>query len=272
MDSLRTRMKSHPFAASVGIVLIYLAVTKGIALGFGLLPAGLLTKTLTEIAVMLWTFTLVMFCGYGRIYKQRGLFQTLLVALPHLLFFGLLGALAVLIQVANPDTQWLPLGEILLGVLALFGIGFNEEGLFRGIVVNLLAEKGLNTKRDIYKTVFLSSLLFGSVHMINLFYGVAFANALIQSICAGVIGLLFCLYFLRGGSIWGVILLHALQDFSGLFEYLFVSSSDFASAVNTMGMGSLICSVIFLLIALFLLRDSSCKKIIALHAKQAPAA
>ncbi|HEV2424475.1 MAG TPA: CPBP family intramembrane glutamic endopeptidase [Terriglobia bacterium] len=96
---------------------------------------------------------------------------------------------------------------------ALWGItfllvGFFEEYFFRGYALATLA-----TGMGFWPSAVVLSLVFGSVHLNN--SGEDWAGAL----CAGLIGLFFCLTLRRTGSLWFAIGLHAGWDFSESFLY-----------------------------------------------------
>lgn len=105
-------------------------------------------------------------------------------------------------------------------ILLLFGIGqalvgIMEELLFRGIVFPLLILHFANKKQPIIKAVWLSSLLFGAVHLVGLIrhpenvWGVT--NTVIF---ATGIGFFFACMLLRTGNILVPVFIHFLVDFT----------------------------------------------------------
>ena len=101
----------------------------------------------------------------------------------------------------------------LLGVMVL--LGFVEEGIFRGVLFY-----GLSTKLAPFFTVFISALIFGLFHFVNLFTGAEFATTVFQAIHAFAMGFLYASLRLKIGAIWPLMIMHGLWDFS-----LFVLSS-----------------------------------------------
>jgi uncharacterized protein len=83
--------------------------------------------------------------------------------------------------------------------------GFMEEGLMRGIVMRVL--KPLSPNRS----VLISSLLFGIIHIGNLLYRNPFI-VLAQMVGAFVHGISLGAIRLRSNTIWFVIALHGLHD------------------------------------------------------------
>jgi len=61
-----------------------------------------------------------------------------------------------------------------------------------------------------------SSLVFGSMHLIQVFYGMPISTALLYVVYASLLGFGFAAPFIRGGgAIWPVIIAHGLFDLLG---------------------------------------------------------
>jgi membrane protease YdiL (CAAX protease family) len=89
-------------------------------------------------------------------------------------------------------------------------IGFAEEALCRGVMVHAFLSQG------VLKAALCSSLIFGSMHLINLFYGMNLGMALLYAVYAALIGFGFAAPYIRSGrAIWPAICAHALFDFVG---------------------------------------------------------
>jgi hypothetical protein len=115
-----------------------------------------------------------------------------------------------LISFSSGITVTAPL-SILGFALFSFLIGFTEETFFRGLMLTGLLPTG------IYRAVIVSSLLFAAPHILNVLAGIwdpSFAIA--DTFAAFGIGITFAALRLRIGSIWPVIGLHTLTDFSAL--------------------------------------------------------
>lgn len=106
---------------------------------------------------------------------------------------------------------------VLWGV-TFVAVGFFEEYFFRGYALATLA-----TGMGFWPSAFLLSAVFGAVHLGNA--GENWAGAL----CAGLIGLFFCLTLRRTGSLWFAIGMHAGWDFSESFLYSVPDSGGMVS-------------------------------------------
>ena len=114
---------------------------------------------------------------------------------------------------------WLPLsllgglqpldaGTIAVFVVGYLATGFFEESMFRGVILGFLRPLG------VWRAVLICSALFGSLHLTRLFFGSAPATVTWQVFFAFCFGVAFCALRLRTGTIWPLILLHALWDFT----------------------------------------------------------
>lgn len=123
--------------------------------------------------------------------------------LPALYIAGFL-MLAVSLGLPPPGVMAILLANTLL-------VGFSEELMFRGILFT-----GLRERLSIWPAIWLTSILFGAVHMLNVFATGDMTGALIQAVAAGFSGVLFIAIRLRTGSLIVAMAVHAFWDF-GLF-------------------------------------------------------
>lgn len=101
-------------------------------------------------------------------------------------------------------------------ILVLLSTGFYEEILCRGLVLTLLLRKWGSTRKGIYLSVILSSLLFGLVHLSNFFLGrSSFLGSVTQVIFATFLGIFLAACILRNQSIWPAIVFHAIFNICG---------------------------------------------------------
>ncbi|WP_094556424.1 CPBP family intramembrane glutamic endopeptidase [Synechococcus sp. 1G10] len=129
------------------------------------------------------------------------------------LFFSL----ALVLGLPGPVTTfWVALNTLLVGI--------SEEWMFRGIIF-----KGLTDRFSVWKAVWLSSLLFGGVHALNVFVTGELQAGLIQAAAASFSGILFAAIRVRTQSLYPVILTHALWDFA---VFMVISSGHKAAGTG----------------------------------------
>ena len=92
--------------------------------------------------------------------------------------------------------------------------------------------------------------------------GVELVPAIIQAVSNIGTGLFFAAIYLRGGNVWSLVLIHTVVDLAGLFKSVFCNATE-ASVISSMTATSLIAGAVFALIAIFLLRPSKCKEVLA---------
>lgn len=116
------------------------------------------------------------------------------------------------------------LRTLLLSILVPLSVGLGEELVFRGFALQALLARLGSTKKGIWISVLLSSLVFGLSHAFKLFFGGHAPSTLPQVICAAMMGVLFCALYLRTGTLWPSILLHGLIDVPHFMIYACFSS------------------------------------------------
>ncbi len=94
-------------------------------------------------------------------------------------------------------------------------IGIFEELAFRGVLFTAILEKRRSTRRSIFLTTLISSLLFGLVHLANLIEGAGIGGTLLQVGYSTLIGGMCAIVFLKSGNLLLPILLHTLFDIGG---------------------------------------------------------
>jgi membrane protease YdiL (CAAX protease family) len=122
---------------------------------------------------------------------------------------------------------WLPMLYVAagLGLSAVFGlppagvlawilfntflVGLSEELMFRGVLL-----QAFRRTVSIWPAVWLTTLAFGAIHVLNVFMTGELRAALIQASAAALSGLLFIALRLRSGSLWPGIVVHGLWDFA----------------------------------------------------------
>lgn len=124
-------------------------------------------------------------------------------------------------------------GMIVLFVGVNLAVGFLEELMARGLVLVVMLEKWGHTKGGIYKSVLVSSALFGIGHVFNILSGhLPPLSGLTQILYSFFFGVIFAACFLRNNSIYPVIITHAMIDFAGGLRHISVNGADSVPLAN----------------------------------------
>ncbi len=143
-------------------------------------------------------------------------------------------------------------------VVYVLSIGLFEEALLRGVVLNKMRNAWGNTKRGIYASVIVSSLLFGLFHLINLLDKPWLVVATWTQVSyAFIFGFIFAAIYIRTKNLWTVIVFHALFDITGCLEDLFIRqiSEKISPDISVMdGIMTLLPFLFLLAIGMFYIR------------------
>jgi uncharacterized protein len=196
------------FASRHPILFAALAVLAAV-IGIQLLDAGLTTLKVPELTHRLTVEAV--FCGYVIFLLARsGGWHAAGFSLPvnwrRLWTFLPLLFLPVLVMVTS-GLKAAGAGQVILFAVLTLMVGFAEEGLLRGVVLHALLPIGVR------RAVVLSSVFFGIGHLINILQGASPTATVVQMIYSILLGIGFAGVRLYIGSIWPVILAHALIDF-----------------------------------------------------------
>lgn len=99
-------------------------------------------------------------------------------------------------------------------ILLCAGIGIFEEFLSRGWLQNEFIERFGRNRKGIIKSIIISSLFFGLMHIANIFAGQGVFDTIMQVIQTTSAGLLLGAIYYRTKNIWACVFLHGFYDFS----------------------------------------------------------
>lgn len=146
-----------------------------------------------------------------------------------------------------------PSKPIVLFVLIALSTGFYEEILCRGLILSACLKKWGKTRKGIYLSVLLASVIFGLFHLINLVMGRGtLLEVITQIIYATFFGVFFAACFLRLGSIWPAIITHTLFDMMGTLDEIGAGNQFTGHVMNTNYSLENACTTILLTLPLFL--------------------
>lgn len=102
-------------------------------------------------------------------------------------------------------------------------IGGFEEMLTRGIFLSGLQSRLGKSSRGLYAAAYISAILFGMLHVISAMVAIAMGDLplngsiilqmVLKTIQTGMLGVLLAAITIRTHSIWGAVVIHALDDF-----------------------------------------------------------
>ena len=227
-----------------------------------LFPKTLPMDYLAHSILIIIPIALVFVFGFSRVFKNGKFGRGLVCALPYIIWQMILLALVLPKHLGNPEASLQPWYLIVYGLFTVLCVGIREECIYRGIIQNIVAKKYANSVKGIWITAIVGAVIFGLMHLGNLFVGVEPAAVFAQVPSAAVTGLVFSAIYLRSGNLWAVILLHTLIDTVGLLPSTFLGST-LTDDLNQMSWSwiTVIFWVAYVGYAAFLLRPSKCKQI-----------
>lgn len=120
-------------------------------------------------------------------------------------------------------------------------VGLFEEGIFRGVLFALLANVFSKDKKGFLKTYVFSSVIFGAMHILNVFGGAGVPATLLQVVYTTLTGGLFAFAFVKTKNIFFAAFTHAVYNFCGLLFSENGLGTGAVLDVPTMIMMSVVC-------------------------------
>lgn len=229
------------------------------------------SQMIAELCAGIYALGMLKLLGYGSVIREKGA-----GFVKGFYIGGFLVAYCCFSFVAQFYVQFMdkercrqPLAAILIFIVTMFLVGWTEEAIFRGIVLNLLLDRFSKTKGGILAAIILDGVIFGFMHMANLFSGASPESACVQALTAAMLGILLAAVYARTRNIWIVILAHSLIDFASLLSSGIYGKGDLISGINDISVINLVSIPVLLIPAIILLRRSKLEEL-ALSAKGQP--
>ena len=129
-------------------------------------------EMLGELMAALFVVFMIFVCKKERILfeKQKSLKESIVVALPFIIYIIYIACVHLSLNILE-GVPFLPLSNVLIIIAFYFLVGFFEDFLLRGLSLNILLDRLGNSKRGIWLSIVISSLLFGMIHFTNLSTG-----------------------------------------------------------------------------------------------------
>ena len=195
--------------------------------------------------------------------KKQGFLKSLLVGGYITVFstFMLIGSLSEVLGNINI----LDLGSLALYCLL---IGIFEEFLCRGWIQNEFIERFGKNRKQVITSICLSGLVFGFLHLTNVFAGQTLFETIMQVLQTTSVGILLGAIYFRTKNIWSVVALHGFYDFAIMIgEVNSLRDCSAASVVATSAkvydtVTSILLVLFYLLSAFIILRKSKVNSLV----------
>ena len=159
--------------------------------------------------------------------------------------------MVILIIIAiSENQQFKPAIIIIIKLIDLLQISFTEESLFRGLIASKFAQKYIDRKYGILKSILFPSLIFGLVHIVNITANYKISYCIMQAIFATIVGIFFTTTYFLGKNIFALIVAHTITNACACFDYEFLNNNiSKIDAINstTFDFYEIIIKIIFLL-------------------------
>lgn len=119
-------------------------------------------------------------------------------------------ALMIALQFSRARWDLFDRRAIVFMVVGTVLVGFSEELLVRGVLLEVLQESGL----DLRWIAIVTSVVFGLLHGLNIVNGQAIGTTVVQVLLTTLIGLGLFAALMVSGTLWLPIALHFLMDFA----------------------------------------------------------
>lgn len=174
-------------------------------------------KLCADASIVICCLLLIRFLGLQDTagFTKEGFWKGLLYGSP----FLVIGIASVFVSNAGTDFSSLThisvANSVMFTINMLF-VGMNEEIWMRALILNALMKKYGDTYPEIWKSLLISALIFGAIHLPNIFF-MDPVTLLVQVANAAAGGVLFGAIFIKSKNIWAGITIHALVDWCSLF-------------------------------------------------------
>jgi membrane protease YdiL (CAAX protease family) len=244
MDRINRFATKHPVAFGFVVFVVYILLLFVSAMLATLWPGeetyGQVGGTIGRVASIAFLLVLLFLLGWLRSagFASSGPWSTWLVTLLTLVYSIGVSAYAMAGNFNFRST--LPSLVITFIVTA----AFLEEVVFRGVIMHAFVRAWDSTNRGLIKSVLVSSLFFGGLHILDFFSGRPLSNVILQGIEAFFLGIILASLVLAGKSIYPAVFFHALLNLAG---YLNVTSKGIEETPSSW----LIFSLLMLPLAIF---------------------
>lgn len=175
---------------------------------------GLLTMTITRYLGAAAFIAVLIYSGYSVLNPfKKPFWRSLLFCLPaFLVVVNNMPILSLAWGNAHIDR---PAEYVWLFALECLAVGLFEEMAFRGVVFLTVLEGRRKTKLGAFVSIAITSVVFGVVHLVNVFAGSSLPAVLLQVGYSALIGAMCSVVLMKTANIWLCVVLHAVYNFCG---------------------------------------------------------
>lgn len=145
--------------------------------------------------------------------KRDNIFKSLLIAWP-IIIYSIITLINSMIETNISNINGY---ELVALILLTFTIGLFEEIMCRGWIQNEFIERFGKDRKGVIFSIIISGIIFGIIHITNIFYGQDLSTTLMQILTATISGAAYGAIYYKTKNIWSVVILHGLWDFSLFF-------------------------------------------------------
>jgi len=216
MNNRKWSMSSHTFQ-SIIILLLLVAMIVFSVVDFHLFEnikdQNMITNSILRLLGGFVFMIIITGFGYSKLFKASHFWKSLIIIIPALIIsinnfpiIAFLDGRAVLTE---------PVYRVFLFFIECLSTGFFEEIVFRGIILIYLVRRFAHLKNGFLLAILISSIIFGLVHIFNLYNGASIIDTLMQIGYSFLVGMMWAVMYLKTKNIWLVMLLHATFNFFG---------------------------------------------------------
>lgn len=146
----------------------------------------------------------------------------------------------------------------LYALLLGFAPGFFEEMALRGAALNNLMIQWKGRPNRVMKSLIISGIAFGVIHLINLIGGQSVPETILQVSYASAVGIMFGAIYLRTKNIIALITVHTFIDF---MASIFIETADTPGVTTYSVVSSIVLIIVFTVFGFYLVRKEKREEI-----------
>lgn len=179
----------------------------------GMISEGVgIVDSVTSVFVILFSFLLLKYLKENQWIEKFGLRKITKEDMQKT-FLYLPLVLLLLFQFLDGIKSSITITELVVTCLMMIGVGFIEELIFRGFLMDAIWKKS-----GVSRAIFVSGIAFGFGHIVNLLRGYGYMEQITQILVAGAIGIVLALLVAITKNIVPGILFHIVFNIIGTFS------------------------------------------------------